>query len=191
MENRLRLPTSWTSSRRCPAAFVSREASASCIERTNEKRSSLTACRSRRRRNLLRAAAHTKRQDGAYRAAHCTTTAQHRRRGAQVRSCMSGLTARCMLWLHLKRVDVPFAAFTSVLSSPTLATIRSRSDAVGKGTLLLQEAYLFSSHKYQTLWEPNLKLHCLGLSKIDLPAIYWTYYQFLSALKKISVGLKS
>ena len=31
-----------------------------CIERTNEKRSSLTACRSRRRRNLLRAAAHTK-----------------------------------------------------------------------------------------------------------------------------------
>ena len=108
-----------------------------CIERTNEKRSSLTACRSRRR-NLLRAAAHTKRHDGAYRAARCTTA---QRRGAQVRSCMSGLTARCMLWLHLKRVDVPFAAFTSVLSSPTLATIRSRSDAVGKGTLLLQEAY--------------------------------------------------
>ena len=110
-----------------------------CIERTNEKRSSLTACKSRRRRNLLRAAAHTKRHDGAYRAARCTTT--QRRRGAQVRSCMSGLAARCMLWLHLKRVDVPFAAFTSVLSSPTLATIRSRSDAVGKGTLLLQEAY--------------------------------------------------
>ena len=80
--------------------------------------------------------------DGAYRAARCTTT--QRRRGAQVRSCMSGLTARCMLWLHLKRVDVPFAAFTSVLSSPTLATIRSRSDAVGKGTLLLQEAYYYS-----------------------------------------------
>ena len=73
---------------------------------------------------------------------------------------MSGLAAAC--WaactaLELKARcarDVPFA-FTVVFR---VATIRSRPDAVGKGTLLLQEAYyLFSSHKYQTLWEPNLK----------------------------------
>ena len=90
---------------------------------------------------------------------------------AWVRSCMSGLAAAC--WaactaLELKARcarDVPFA-FTVVFR---VATIRSRPDAVGKGTLLFLKAYISILNSVGNFKNPHLLLKKLTRASLGLP----------------------